>query len=198
MIQLLILVIYCAVQESVAVFPITQTWIWGDGLPRINKDYIEGEEEEFKLISDYTEHGFIQLEFEPDLGALSIKLVKRPPSEYYPSSEPFCSKMLPTTIAEFIEANHVTDISSISVVVKAHPYFAACKCYMRTLISMGLNRVGEGSGVVVDSSKIDEYCDWRPVTITGRPTLNGSYGSSPTTVSLDDHIKLHTTVSLVI
>jgi hypothetical protein len=183
--------------ESAAEVPIVKTWIWGVGVPVI-PEFIEADDEATHLLSDYTDHGFIQLEYKPIQEELLIKLVKRPPGEFYAESEPFCSRMLPTTIAQFIEAHQISRIKLMSVVVHAQPYMAACKCYMRTMISMGMNRVGAGDGVVVKPGQVESYCDWRLEQIIGRPALEGTFGYSPDSVSNLDHVKLHSTVSVVI
>ena len=172
----------------------TMTWIWGKGKPTRNPMF----KEEGKLLSDFTDHGFIQLQYSDILGAISIKLVKRPPNEFYPESNKFCSKMLPATIADFIDIHHIPRIEAINVTLDAHPYMAACKCYMRTMISMGLNRVGLGEGVVVTSDQVEDFCAWRPTSITGRPAVERSLGHSPATVSLEDMDQLRSTVSSIL
>lgn len=176
---------------------ILQSWIWGEGVPQVVSRFAD-QDEDMKLLSDYSDHGFIQLLYRKSTDGLTINLVKRPPGRFYSESEPFCSKMLPAAIARFLEHHQIPTVSEVSVVVDGHPYLAACKCYIRVMISMGLARVGEGSGVVVTPSLVEDFCGWRPKSIVGKPTVPGAMGHSPASVSEADTVKLSTSSSMVL
>ena len=165
----------------------SQTWIWGRSIPRKMDD-----------INDFRDHGFIRIQSSSE-DRLDIALVKRPPPHLYNSDEKFCSSMVPAAIAEFMDGSGMDRVKSVFVEINAHPYRAACKCYMRTLISMGLNRIGEGSGVVVGGDRIEEYCDYKHQSITGRPVVEGTFGYSPMTDYIDtDREKLRQTSTFVL
>jgi hypothetical protein len=165
----------------------SQTWIWGRTIPEKMED-----------ILDFSDHGFIRIQSSSD-DSLQISLVKRPPHDLYSENEKFCSSMVPAAIAEFMDGSMMDRLTSVFVSINAHPYRAACKCYMRTLISMGMNRIGEGSGIVVGPDRVEEYCDYKHESITGRPVVVGGFGNSPMTDSIDtDREKLRQTSSFVL
>ena len=144
----------------------SKAWIWGDSPP---PPALVFEDEHKPLAWQYPEHGFIELTWLFD--RVEIHLVKRPPARFFPENEKFCSTMLPAAIRDILETNEVPVelIQIIGVTIDAYPYRAACKCYMRVLMGMGLNRVGGGDGVVVTENKLEEFCDYEHVRIEGRP-----------------------------
>lgn len=169
------------ISATIAGGPVTiESWVWGSDIPVIvytnNADMVSPVE--------YKDYGFIQLATEHESRQLSVVLVKRPPGYMYPSNEKFCSSLLPAAVAEHMATTGVTDIQSVSIHIDAYPYRAACKCYFRLLVSMGMNRVGLGSGVVVPPSQEDEFCDYDQVHLIGRPVEEGSSGHSPVTPTL--------------
>jgi hypothetical protein len=106
---------------------IAQTWIWGERPPLFLLD----RNEEIEFLHGLDRHGFIRLIYNRKSKLLRIDLVKRPPEYLFPASVRFCSTMLPTTISEFIERYDLHEIESMHVHIDAHPYSAACKCYLR-------------------------------------------------------------------
>ena len=162
-------------QTAIGASPTTiHSWVWGPGVPRI----VATSNEDMESPVDYMDHGFIQLATAHDVGQISVVLVKRPPSDLFPRDEKFCSTMLPAAMVEHAEATGLKSIKSVLIHFDAHPYRAACKCYMRLLISMGLNRVGQGSGVVVHPSQVEEFCDYEQPEMFGRP-VDGVAGHPP-------------------
>ena len=170
-----------------------QTWIWGEGGPA----FLYDRNEEIELLSEIPHHGFIQLEYKPRVKAIVISLVKRPPGALFPRSEKFCSRMLPAAMAEFIRIHNIGKIKSISVIVEADPHIAACKCYMRTMISMGLTRVGDDR--IVGEDDVEAFCVLKPPRHIGATSIiNGRSGHSPITVSVSDLQLLYSTVTQII
>lgn len=145
---------------------VTQSWLWGESPPDFEKESIFDER---PLAWRYPDHGFIQLTAVAD--RIAISLVKRPPARFFPAGEKFCSSLLPAAFFEFVTSNEIDPvlIKVVSVTIDAHPYKAACKCYMRTLIGMGMNRIGLGSGVVLQDHQVEEFCDYEHVLVEGRP-----------------------------
>ena len=96
--------------------------------------------------------GFIVLEYteENDLfksPGLSIELVQRP--LHWPASKSFCSSMLPAAIVDMFEAHDlsVEKLARLVVIIDAHPYKTACKCYVRTMASMGFTHARDPVGL---------------------------------------------------
>jgi hypothetical protein len=122
-----------------------QSWIWGEGIPEIliiddNLDICIDEKD--CNLSRYIDHGFIQIHATSD--CLYIDLVKRPPGRLFPLEERFCSTMLPAAISEFMESTLPSiEIKMAQVDINSENHQAACKCYVRTFINMGLTLIGE-------------------------------------------------------
>ena len=171
----------------------TQTWIWGEGVP----DIVDPDSDETEFDLDYPEHGFIQIDGDLDEMSISIELVRRPPSSLYPESEPFCSKMLPAAIADFMEVHLMTIVTEISVFIYGHPYIAACKCYVRTMMQMGLGRIEDE--LISSPNMVEEFCARREAYLFGKPVVDGAFGHTPDQVSQRDlNILRHSVTSVLV
>jgi hypothetical protein len=171
-----------------------KSWIWGEDVPALISD----DSDKISSPSDYPDHGFIELVISEPESAILISLVKRPPAAYFPEDEKFCTHMLPAALADMVEETFMTNIQSISVYLDADPYRPACKCYMRTFIRMGLNRIGQGSGIIVNEGDVESFCDYSHDAIIGRPAIQGGSGHVPSGVSEEDRRKLSETVSFIL
>ena len=128
---------------------LSQTWIWGEGGPI----FLYDRNEEIELLTEVVDHGFIRLIYKPQYEGLDMDLVKRPPEHLFPEDIPFCSIMLPATISEFMDRHNLIDkIKNVRVIVSANPYLAACKCYLRTMMSMGMNNIGISNKSIIVTS----------------------------------------------
>jgi len=138
-----------------------------------------------EVIDDSSDEGFIQLQASRD--ELVIVFVKRPSPQLYPSDEMFCSKMLPAAMKSFMEKHHFMEPKKISVFIDAHPYVAACKCYVRLFISMGMHVV---NSLAVRDESVDAFClTWR-IVLAGKPE-EGERGHVPLKVTEMDGERLN-------
>lgn len=148
---------------------ISRSWIWGPSVPSSSLQRFTD-----SLSDAYPDHGFIQLRLDDD--TLTISLVKRPPAIMWPPENKFCSRMLPAAINEFFSESVVTginDINSVMVSIVADPHIAACKCYVRTLLAMGMDRLRMDSNEPVTEAEIDAFCADEPDIILARPSIGG-------------------------
>jgi len=110
----------------------SMTWIWGPvDTPRVARRNV-------RFFDRFPHHGFIQLQVQGRVVA-SIEKVKRPPIPYWPSEEPFSSRVLPVAIARILTVNDLqfSDIDIMTVEIDAEPYEAACKCYLKSFLLFG-------------------------------------------------------------
>jgi hypothetical protein len=163
-----------------------QTWVWGEDIPRL-LDINRSPMELFELPDDYPDHGFIQLEYNRKEEEMRLILIRRPPSRLFSKTEPFCSTMLPAAIGEFMRHLEIKRVKQIAVHIDADPYIAACKCYMRTFIRMGLSKVG-----TENIHDINRFCSSKHSTIVATPEDESSWGHAPSGVGLTDIAKLNT------
>ena len=161
---------------------VVQTWTWGEGIPRI----LSPTNEDMDIPEDYPDHGFIQIQTSVD-NVLSINLVKRPPPTYWPRSGSFCSQMLPAAIEDYMDRNEIRSVTAIHVAIDADPYEAGSKCYLKTMLEMGLGRVN--GKLVSSASGVEEFCSLREFEVMGRPTSPGTLGRIPTGVT-EEHRQL--------
>ena len=137
--------------------PNAKSWIWGEGVPHEPDDY------DVPVQDWYPGYGIIKLKFTPP-GAIEIEHVQKIPW----MAGSFCKMALPAAFYAFTLHPNPFDISavkSVTVTIDAHPYIAACKCYVRTFIAMGFTRLASrtkyGNSPVEDvteEDKVDTYC----------------------------------------
>lgn len=135
---------------------VTQTWVWGDDIPSSDT-----EEQLLPLELQYPYHGFIQLS--SDSRFLSIDLVKRPTADFFRQDVPFCVKVLPAAIQLFFTNNDmlIDLVEVVTVSLETNFYTAACKCYLRTLVSFGFNHIqydGFSQEALLKQSDIEYFC----------------------------------------
>ncbi len=167
----------CVAQAHV----ISQTWIWGEGGPI----FLYDRNEEIELLTEVVHHGFIRLIYKPKYERLDIDLVIRPPRLLFPEDVPFCSIMLPATISEFMDRHNLHDkIKNVHVIISATPYLAACKCYLRTMMSMGMNYISiSNKSMIVTTENLEDICELEPRSITARSVSREQFANSPISVS---------------
>ena len=105
--------------------------------------------------------------------------------------------MLPAAIYDLMESHHLYGIKAVFVAVNASPYIAACKCYARTMMAMGLRRVVR-SLESVKSSKLAGICRYKPSSIRARPIPKGACASLPESVTLEDRLLLRQSFTSII
>jgi hypothetical protein len=152
----------------------------------------------YDLSAQFPNHGFIQLET-GEHDSININLVKRPPPEFYPAYEKFCSKFLPAAMLDLMEeASMIDGVSEVRVFMTKDSYTAACRCYMKTFLAMGLPRIGETYGVVISASDIDEFCVHPQPMLRARPVSLGEVGRAPGGVSFEDRLALAKSAKFVL
>ena len=141
------LVILCAVGivESVQ---LSTTFVWTD-----QEIDIETVSSEISL-EGYGELSFIQLAHAGS--RLSITAVQK--SNRLSRHVRFCSTALPAAIVTFLQIHSLSldHLTSIGVLNAAYPPEAGCRCYVRTMISMGFDIV---NGELLSQSQVAGFCE---------------------------------------
>ena len=147
---------------------VIQTWTWGDYEPDFASDLLTSD---VPLWARYPHLGFISLAAAGD--RIQVAMVKRPPGDLYPADKKFCSRLLPAAVVSFAHGFDfpLAEIKVVAVHIAARPYVAACKCYMRLLIGMRMNAVGDAREIV-DEDGIDSFCARNHEILEGHPTDN--------------------------
>jgi hypothetical protein len=122
------------------------TWIFG------KTKYVDQFVENLDIDPNLSQ-GFIQLA--GDGKSLEITLVQRPRD--WKQGTPFCSRMLPAAVRDLyaMAGMDVTKLERIEVENVAKPKEAGCKCYVRLMLAMGLNVIGNKS---LSEKDIDAFC----------------------------------------
>ena len=158
---------------------VVQSWVWGPDVPKI----IDSLNEDLDVPADYPDYGFIQLQ-KIQTDWISINMVKRPPHHMYSRTKRFCSEMLPAAMTEFMRMWNMNEVAAVSVYILAEPYMAACKCYLGTMVSMGLTRIeGNSQDRIANSTNIESLCEREKyVSVTARPAKRGATGYAPANI----------------
>ena len=142
--------------------PMSQAWFWVDEqLPPV--DVAPSLSELYPFI------GIIQLQMHSD-ASLEIDLVKRPSASRWPETSSFCTPMLPAAIERFFTENNldIEKVESMEVWVRGAPYVAACKCYARTIISMGFSVFESVGDFIASPHLIPALCASEPQLLRAR------------------------------
>jgi hypothetical protein len=129
------------------------TWVWGD---------LAGVDIKSTL-RILTLHGWPDLSFvrlAKYRSVLSIELVQKG-TNWTPNAS-FCSRLLPSAIKQFLEIHDIdllSEVDTMDVFNASDPYIAGCKCYTRTMFSMGFDTV-HGTRFT-SQSEIDNFCATR-------------------------------------
>ena len=125
-------VLSSAALSEVPVVPLVETtWIWGKSDESINQEI---------AIADFPHLSFIRLWKEDDM--LIIDRVQK--GTNWPSGESFCKRMLPLTIQRFLAIHGLQlghDINAISVFNAAENLEVGCRCYVYTMMSLGISEI---------------------------------------------------------
>ena len=133
--------------------PNSQIWIWGPPV----RPQASSTGRWLDVWEELPDHGFVHLAHYP--GKLSVLNVQRPSN--WPQHESFCSSMVAAGIVEFMHSNRigVENIHMVVVGVEAHPFVAACKCYMRVMIDMGFTNFGpSGRNAKIGQTGVGKFC----------------------------------------
>jgi hypothetical protein len=125
------------------------TWVF-DRSTRYMDDFIENLDIDARISA-----GFIQLSGTEE--HLHISLVQRP--QRWPDGSRFCAPILRAAVREFYERSgfELSKLVSVSVNNFANPREAGCRCYVRLMIQMGLDRIGGFDRLRDD--QVGRFCD---------------------------------------
>jgi hypothetical protein len=126
----------------IALDGVSKVWIWGPRTPP-GGGFLLQESQAF--LDRFPRHGFIEIRILEGFEVV-IEVVKRPPEPYWSSDESFCSRLLPAAISKTLDDNSIAidDILLMSVVIRANPYEAACRCYLKTFLKFGFAALNGG------------------------------------------------------